>query len=148
MAAAVDRPAFRFEIDDLPREGPGSIADEATKVCLDALMAKILSGVRAAFREGKDFVHGPIEQAPFGSILTRYFPVEIRLKVEGGPVTPGQCWPSDWTVYRVEALSDAERARFCAGRADWREPTRSEAADEISRGLKVRGIDGEPDERD
>lgn len=125
----VDTPAFSFEIDDLPHEGAALllIRDEAMQQAFAGLQAKILAGIRDAFRKGKDFVHGPIEHdgyppgypfAPFD--ITR--PLKLSLEVKGGPAEPGQAWPSDWTVYRVESLSDAERARFCAGKADWRDP--------------------------
>lgn len=97
---------------------------KAVAIANDGLRKKIDAAVRAAWLNGKDFMHGPavLQEPDFFAPFDIARPVTYALEVSGGPIERGQREiPAGWSVYRCPDMSEGERLRFAAGRRDWRD---------------------------
>lgn len=94
---------FRVTDADLIKAGVTPVdLNEAARVALRRLSAKIEAGKAEAFSAGLDFAHGPVENEPEDMFAVRdiWSPRKMTVTVKAGAVPRSFEPPPGWSVYR------------------------------------------------
>ena len=91
-----------------------SLATETAQHAVRNLEAHLRKAALAAFRDGRDFVVGPLTVGPLDLFTQRsiFEPLRHEVSVKAGPVEPGTYddgLPQGWQLFRLQDWKDGRR---------------------------------------